>query len=38
MLAPLRVSLVLLVLCGGIYPAAVTLVGCLCLLGGDREG
>ncbi len=27
MLAPLRISLVLLVICGGIYPALVTLVG-----------
>jgi len=26
-LAPLRISLVLLILCGGIYPAAVTLAG-----------
>ena len=27
MLAPLRISIVLLVICGGIYPALVTLVG-----------
>ena len=27
MLAPLRISLVLLIICGGIYPAAVTLIG-----------
>ena len=27
MLAPVRISLVLLLVCGGIYPAAVTLVG-----------
>ena len=27
MLAPIRISVVLLIICGGIYPALVTLVG-----------